>query len=449
VHVVLVPGFAGFDALGQLEYYTGLTPHFSQWRQRTALSADSPVVLHYFDNFPTAAVHTRATRLRSYLAKRFARGEFLPEDDVALVGHSTGGLDIRRLLWGLHADAAAGRIYRFDGGRTGASAVGAEDVLGLIKRVVFLSVPQWGTNIADWVRSYALGRELVVAKLRCSVMASQVPIVDTLQGRFSTLAATIANLDLGYAIRDALREAQADTSSDPLSTAMAQEAAAELQLWLRHMATDFGAIDDLAALPPNGDSTSPAHFTPRMREQELANWESMGIETRSYATVGARPYRFEPGKPAPCWSLWNPCTYPDCTKRTQEARRTDLTYRYSYRACAGGPFSYPASGSVPQPQQFAVPHEPHPIELWDNDGIVNTRSMLWPNGADTRLVEADHMDIVGHYRLLPAHHVNGRQYDAYDLLGSHSGFNEGMFEQVWSDVFDFCAALERVSPKRR
>jgi hypothetical protein len=280
-------------------------------------------------------------------------------------------------------------------------------------------------------------------------MASQVPIVDTLQGWFSTLAATIAGLDLGYAIRDALSEAQADTSSDPLSTAMAQEAAAELQLWLRHMATDFGAIDDLAALPPNGDRTSPAHFSPRMREQELANWKRMGIETRSYATVGTRPYLFEPDKPAPCWSLWNPCTYPDCTKRTPEARRTDLTYRYSYRACAGGPFSYPASGSIPQPQPFALTQKPRPIELWDNDGIVNTRSMLWPNGADTRLVEADHMDIVGHYRLLPAHHVNGRQYDAYDLLGSHSGFNQGLFEQVWTDVFDFCAALEPVRPKRR
>lgn len=28
LHIVLAPGFAGFDALGQLEYYAGLTPHF-------------------------------------------------------------------------------------------------------------------------------------------------------------------------------------------------------------------------------------------------------------------------------------------------------------------------------------------------------------------------------------------------------------------------------------
>ena len=86
-HVVLTPGFAGFDALGQLEYYCGITPLF-----QTGLSGNQ--VLHYFDNFPTAAVVTRATRLRSYLAKRIARGEIASRDEVTLVGHSTGGLDM-------------------------------------------------------------------------------------------------------------------------------------------------------------------------------------------------------------------------------------------------------------------------------------------------------------------------------------------------------------------
>jgi hypothetical protein len=51
-----------------------------------------------FRQFPTAAVVTGATRLRGYLARRIARGEISISDDVILVGHSTGGLDIRRLL---------------------------------------------------------------------------------------------------------------------------------------------------------------------------------------------------------------------------------------------------------------------------------------------------------------------------------------------------------------
>src|ERR1700757_3799225 len=90
-HIVLIPGFGGFDALGQLEYYSGITPLFQSW-----LAGNQ--VLHYFDNFPTAAVVTRRARLRSYLARRIARGEISISDDVILVGHSTGGLDIRQLL---------------------------------------------------------------------------------------------------------------------------------------------------------------------------------------------------------------------------------------------------------------------------------------------------------------------------------------------------------------
>lgn len=436
VHIVLIPGFAGFDALGQMEYYTGLTPHFRHWLT-SAAPAQTPITLHYFDNFPTAAVATRAERLQDYLAKRLARGEFLDGDEVALVGHSTGGLDIRRLLWNLAHAASARRSITVDGGAKVAVPVEAERVLAMIKRVVFLSVPQWGTNIADWVRSYALGRQVIVAELRAAVLASQVPLVDCLQGLFTRWATGIAELNLGYAIRDALAEAEADRPTDALSMAMAQEAASELQLWLRHMATDFSAIDDLAALPPHDDHTSPAHFTPEMREIEIDNWQSRGIQTRSYATIGTRPYLFPAGRSAPCWSLLNPWTYPDLTSQTREASDADLPYLWCYRACAGGPFSLPDQ-DTPQPVAFAVRNELRSPELWDNDGIVNTRSMLWPDGEQTRLVEGDHMDIVGHYTLVPAREKGPRQYDAYNLLVSHSGFNLARFRKVWSDVFEFC-----------
>lgn len=86
MHVVLIPGFGGFDALGQLEYYAGVTPVFCKWRGR---KGRPDVVLHYFDNFPTAAVVTRAGRLERYLAKRIARGEIPAGDPITLIGHST------------------------------------------------------------------------------------------------------------------------------------------------------------------------------------------------------------------------------------------------------------------------------------------------------------------------------------------------------------------------
>jgi triacylglycerol esterase/lipase EstA (alpha/beta hydrolase family) len=166
-HIVLIPGFGGFDALGQVEYYSGITDLFQRWKQARGRAA-KPVVLHYFDNFPTAAVVTRADRLRQYLAKRFARGEILPDDEVALVGHSTGGLDIRQLVCNLD-HARADRIY-VDGGHE----VSLPDLRRCLRRVVFLSVPHWGTNIADWVHSHPGWRRLVVANIRVAVAGSQV-----------------------------------------------------------------------------------------------------------------------------------------------------------------------------------------------------------------------------------------------------------------------------------
>ena len=439
LHIVLIPGFAGFDALGQLDYYAGVTAQFRRWQ--FGGTGRRHVVLHYFDNFPTAAVVTRARRLRQYLAKRIARREILPEDSLALVGHSTGGLDIRRLLWDL--GASPDQKLPIDG----AEIVQTGQILALVDRVIFMSTPQWGTNIAAWVRENVLGRALVVAQLRTAVAASQVPLLNMVQDWISSSAASILDVDLLHAVQDALREAESGTSDDPMRVAMAQEAASELELWLRHMASDYRVIDDLS--PPGntrmGDadtgSTSPAHFTPALRVLEMAKWEEYGIRTRSYATVSRRPFRFETGRAAPPWELLKPWTWPDCTESTSESAGTSLVYRYCYRACAGGPFTYPESDSVPMPTPFGNA-ERRTIESWDNDGIVNTASMLWPAREQTLLVECDHEDIVGHYERVEACNGTGRKYRAYDLLESASGFGEAMFASVWNDIFDFCVSVE-------
>jgi triacylglycerol esterase/lipase EstA (alpha/beta hydrolase family) len=144
-HIILVPGFAGFD---ELEYYAGVTPQFREW---LASGGHAGTVLHYFDNFPTAAVATRAQRLRNYLAKRILRGEIAPSDTLALVGHSTGGLDIRRLICDL-ADEPSQHLW-FDGTRD--SDFTPRKILHMIRRVVFLSVPMpitwtsWATTSAS------------------------------------------------------------------------------------------------------------------------------------------------------------------------------------------------------------------------------------------------------------------------------------------------------------
>jgi hypothetical protein len=99
--------------------------------------------------------------------------------------------------------------------------------------------------------------------------------------------------------------------------------------------------------------------------------------------------------------------------------------------CAGGPFEYDAGNLG--------------FEFWDNDGIVNTGSMFWPDARDAVLVTGDHMDIVGHYKLTPAEGNGdrpGRKYQSYDLMGSASGFGPDAFERVWTGIFEFCACRD-------
>ena len=96
------------------------------------------------------------------------------------------------------------------------------------------------------------------------------------------------------------------------------------------------------------------------------------------------------------------------------------------------------------------PLPPQPIELWDNDGIVNTVSMLWP-GDETVLVQADHLDIVGHYWLRPAQPaVSGapRTYQSYDSLKSSPLFKTNTFDKVWTEIF-FFAAMPKVFAQNR
>jgi pimeloyl-ACP methyl ester carboxylesterase len=441
-----VPGFGGFDALGRVEYYSGVTSLFQKWRRDNGL-LPRPVVLHYFDNLPTSAVTTRARRLQRYLAKRRVRGEILDDDSVVLVGHSTGGLDIRQLILDLHDSIDKVRPVHVDGGEP----VDPRAIRKCVKGVVFLSVPHWGTNIADWVHSHSLLRKAVIADLRAAVAGSQVHLLDRIEAGIASEAATFTGADLFLALRDALTEANDRLCGrDPTRIAGAQEAASELQLYLRQMCTDFRVIEDLTSQPYAGEK-SPAHFGVLRRKQELERWKEPRIGVLSYATVGGRPFRFSvpSGSRAPTLEIFNPFLYPEIACGSALSAGTDISYRLVYRACAGGPIKPPElTGTI---GRVLGPAPAEPLELWDNDGIVNTVSMLWPQQENV-LVSGDHLDIVGHYRRrrLEAEPEAGcespRVYQSYDTLKSIPEFTDKLFEDIWTEIFCFAAAPNAFSP---
>jgi len=320
--------------------------------------------------------------------------------------------------------------------------VNCADILRRVRRVVFLSVPHWGTNTADWVHSHGCLRKAVVTELRTAVAGSQVYLLDQLEDRIAGAAACLTGADLLRAAQDTLTEAnQRYGAPSPQRTAEAHETASELALYFRDMASDFHVIEDLTSQPPASGPRSPAHFDRERRRKELERWNDAHIETLSYATVGKSPFRFASGRPAPVWDLANPCTYPEISKDARLSADTDVFYRLCYRACAGGPFQRPAGGGEVTRRLNGAPRGS--LELWDNDGIVNTLSMLWPLGENV-LVACDHLDIVGHYKLVKVEgepvgvgRGPGREYRSYDLLKSVPRFSHRTFEQVWKEIFNF------------
>lgn len=422
VHVVLVPGFGGFDVLGNLQYYAGLTPLLARW-QDEGPDARRRVTLHYFDNLPAASVHARALRLRDYLAKRVARREFRVGDHLVLVGHSTGGLDVRALLRRLSAGGGAG-VSHVDGGRYDAVVVEDRRLLAMIRGVAFLSVPHLGTNSASWVRDHAAAQKALRVTLRRAVELRRLPGPSELPLVATWALSRVARSGLLDAARDAL--AESDDGRPGLSSAEAanaREAYAQIELWTRNIDADAMALDDLAVR--EGERATEAIAR---REAEREVWSRYGVETLSFATVARCPD--DPSRVARMGplSLVNPLTWPDPRPRPD----VDLVFRLAYRACVGGPLEAPADAAG-----VTFDGRRRPVAAWENDGVVNTASMLWPDGPRTVVVDGDHADIMGHYRAVDAREGSARRYYAYDLFQSASGFSARDFDRVWESVLDF------------
>lgn len=421
-HIVLVPGFGGFDALGQISYYAGTTDVFQRWRsapRESHTQERDSATLHYFDNAPSASVAARAARLQRYLSSRMLRNEFQAQDRIALVGHSTGGLDIRRMVSDLQREPE--QVIAVDAACT--REICARDLLQLIERVVFISTPHAGTNLADFVDRLGWVNRLALRTVKLGMTLTRALPALASQRALDRVADALHllgwDLDALLALLDAYREVDEDvfakTSAD---AANAREAHAQLELWLDHMVANFQIIKDL--------KTQADVLTTRAHCQ--SGWPSH-IQTRSYATIGAPP--------------------------TDRSSDTDLIYRLSHHVSRRGRFR--ASVKTPAGLRWLGRQGPLP-QLTEacNDGIVNTLSMFFSGGGETFLVAADHGDVIGHYQRVrrrrpgtagrPSLDLEDRpgrrRYGSYDFFRSGSGFGGGLFDCLWTSIFEFCTLGE-------
>ncbi|MCY1073689.1 esterase/lipase family protein [Archangium lansingense] len=383
-HFVLVPGFGGFQALGSLRYYHGVTQ---------ALGF-TPLVLHYFPNLPTASVQTRARQLRRWLGELQERGVIARRDHIHLVGHSTGGLDLRQLLID----------FREEEGTKGAS----ESLLEQIRTVQFISTPQRGTNLARRLRKLRIPSR--VARLLPRIL------FETTRA-FREVGASFVGRRLQRVFPpnkgspdwlDAVIQTMVgfDSSKDKLERALARASYFETLRWLLDISTDIAAISDLDPVRTPGAPESPAHRRTAEEERDfLMKWD---IHYGSIVTVAKRPAE-------------------------KEARGL---YKLVYALNARRPS--PELGQAQTIPWLLEPHEAaRRLMPSDNDGIVNSVSMVWPDAESSFLVEADHADVIGHFNYVQPPPDTPQRYYQYDLLCSGSDFDLDQFEALWRKIASF------------
>lgn len=403
-HLVLVPGFGGFDALGSLRYYHGVTEVLDELEEEleTELGDPHPFTVHFFPNLPTASVQTRARQLQLWLTELWKRSIIRDQDSIHLIGHSTGGLDLRQLLIDYQAQRGARR--------TG----GLPPVLDRIASVQFLSTPHRGTALAHHLGNTWWRRALCKSVLSM-LYEGTYRLRERGAGRLGQLLKVLmpdqVTADWIDAFVDTLRGCS--STRDPLQQAHARSAYFNLMRWLRDMAEDFAAITDLDSYPPRRGATSfsPAHRNEAELEEEKALLREQGIRCCSIVTMARAPEkRFSPELYSVLYLL--------------------TSYRPPERL---QPLAVPLRWQAPHSRMLA------PSE---NDGLVNSVSQVWPTPQESFLVEADHADVIGHFRSSPsAGDGDSFSFRQYDLLDSPSGFDNEAFRELWKHIGRFALQL--------
>lgn len=392
-HLVLVPGFGGFDALGSLRYYHGVTDVL-----RGQGGPGELLAVHYFPNLPTASVQTRAQQLHRWLEELWDRRIFIEGDRLHLIGHSTGGLDIRQLLMNWRRQVKEGR---------------EPPALRLLASVQFLSTPHRGTALASHlsrtrVRRVACRSLLYVGYQALRLMGERGSSLIGHVGQ--VLMPRTRTADWADAFFDTLRGCHVAGSS--LERAHARSSYFNLLRWLLDMGSDFNAITDLdASLPPPGAPASPAHEEEQEHEEDVKFLRDRGIRVLSIVTVA------QPPKPTLVPRPVYPLSY----------FLTALKPPERFRPC--------------KVRELHEPEHERSLQPSDNDGLVNSVSQVWPDAEHSLLVDGDHADVIGHYRSPPTQRDEDVfSWRQYDLLNSPTSFGAEDFRQLWQRVADFALA---------
>ena len=363
--VFLVPGFFGFEDLEGLHYFRGAGEVLT--RALGARGVEARVV--ECSTGPTSSIRRRAARLVAEVVD--AGG--LEASAIHFVGHSAGGLDVRMLL---------------TPGVSLPSATHSEAVAARTKTAISLASPHWGTPVANFFAT-AYGRYVldllttVVHQPHGRAALYLAAKATSLRGRPDDPTTTTTTGELFGVISGRVLQWIRGASSDPIWT------------FIQDVSTDLGLIIQLT--PEAMDL-----FNAAVIDRPGVSYASVITGVR--VPVGAFSRRL----------LWAP-------ERLASAALFALTYGIATMEHANYPY--------PRPDQAVlapfIPRTPFALSSTANDGMIPTLSQI--HGRVLDVLEADHLDVVGHYD-----RPNDDSFN--DWMGSGSGFDDERFEQLYSTI---------------
>lgn len=369
-HVYLVPGFFGFANLGELRYFAHVREFLGAACARFGLEVD----IHDVRTSPTASLGTRAARVLEAMA-----GTLPPRGATAhLIGHSSGGLDVRLLT---------------APGVTLPTRLDVERLARRVRSVVTVATPHHGTPVASFFASL-LGQRLLQLLSLSTVRVlrfGSLPVSVMLR-----LGGVFARLDRHLGVNSALL--------DQLFGQLLADFSPDRRRALGRL---FGEVHD--------DQALLTQLTPEGMEvfHALAR-DRPGVRYGSVVTRGRRP-----GVGSTLAAGLDP-----------SAQATHAVYQALYRLAAQTSTARPPPADRHQARALRRAYGALPGSD-ANDGVVPTLSQVW--GEVIHAAAADHLDVIGHF------HEPGHVPPHFDWLASGTGFDHTSFASLWTDVARFVA----------
>jgi hypothetical protein len=321
--IILVPGLFGFTRIGGIDYFDQVAKLLS----RATGIAD----IETLQTPPTGPLWRRVDVLHQAVRRKLREGT----GRIHLVGHSTGGVDVRLLT---------SPRYLWPGGPSGEDRSAWFERLGA---VVAMSAPQKGTPVAARLRGSLEGA--VPLLFVVSILAKQAGRTRDAAGRRISIAHVLA------------RAAGAPTSALDTTT---RSLTGEIRDFVDQIIEDHPLIHELTP------------FAMQRLNEKLASTPGDGgreVPIVSFVTV-APPPAVLPGRPTT--AVWR------------------ALYAFSYRETRLKPGAF---GPFPKGDWIGdAPARLQAFEQVAQDGVVPAASQTL-DGYAKGIVFADHLDVVGHY----------------------------------------------------